>query len=156
MRSNHPALRAISTNKPITIVLLLVNEADVPSHVLSKAQDEASRIYQSHGIRLVWTNPDTERGDYRFTVKIVPTRKSIRSSIGIPPENVTPRASSNRCAGGRTPMSLRTSSLRVLNGDDDLKCGDDRASRLVCVAARTCVPTRGTRWLRRGQAARRS
>ena len=72
VRSNHPALRAIATNKPITIVLLLVNEADVPSHVLSQAQDEASRIYQGHGIRLVWTDPDTERGDYRFTVKILP------------------------------------------------------------------------------------
>ena len=72
VRSNHPALRAIATNKPITIVLLLVNEADVPSHVLSQAQDEASRIYQGHGIRLVWTDPDTERGDYRFTVKIIP------------------------------------------------------------------------------------
>ena len=72
VRSNHPALRAIATNKPITIVLLLVNEADVPSHVLSQAQDEASRIYQGHRIRLVWTHPDTERGDYRFTVKILP------------------------------------------------------------------------------------
>jgi len=45
VRSNHPALHAIATNKPITIVLLLVNKADVPSHVLSQAQDEASRIY---------------------------------------------------------------------------------------------------------------
>ena len=71
VRSHHPALRAIATNKPITIVLLLVNEADVPSHVLSQAQDEATRIYQGHGIRLVWTNPDTERGDDRFTVKIL-------------------------------------------------------------------------------------
>ena len=69
---NRSSWLAIATNKPITIVLLLVNEADVPSHVLSQAQDEASRIYQGHGIRLVWTNPDTERGDYRFTVKILP------------------------------------------------------------------------------------
>ena len=42
-------------------------------------------------------------------------------------------------------MSLGASSLRVPNGDDDLKCEDGRARRLVCVGARTRV-----------QAARRS
>lgn len=82
-------LAIAETSQPITIVLLFVNEADVPSNVLSQAQDEASRIYQGLGIRLVWTNPDTERGDYRFTVKILPrtlTGKGIDGrAMGVAP-----------------------------------------------------------------------
>ena len=58
--------------------MLILNEAAVPSSVLTQAQMEASRIYRGVGVNLVWIHGAGERDEYHFTMKIVRAALSRR------------------------------------------------------------------------------
>jgi hypothetical protein len=56
---------------PISVGLLVVDEAGVASNVLTLARAEATRVYHAFGITLVWTEGHKGSVAYRFVVKIV-------------------------------------------------------------------------------------
>ena len=60
---------ATAEEAPRTLVLILITEAKVPGDVLTRAQAEATRIYEQIGVTLVWA--DRAAADSHFTVKIV-------------------------------------------------------------------------------------
>ena len=60
---------ATAEEEPSTLVLVLITEAKVPGDVLTRAQAEATRIYERIGVTLVWA--DRAAADSHVTVKIV-------------------------------------------------------------------------------------
>ena len=62
---------AVETGTPITIGLLVIDQAGVPPNVLIRAKQEATRIYDGIGITLVWLDMGAIGVGHRRTIKIV-------------------------------------------------------------------------------------
>lgn len=57
--------------EPQTILLVVVNQAEVPQEVLKRGEREATRVYRSLGINLLWTDTLESTTNPRIIVNIV-------------------------------------------------------------------------------------
>ena len=77
------------------VVVLMLNEAGVPSSVLARAQMDAVRIYRAVGVNLVWIHESGEHHEYHFTMKIVGAALSPKevnaAALGVAPAPASAR-----------------------------------------------------------------
>jgi hypothetical protein len=90
-----PGASAADQAPETKIGLLVVNEAIVPSDVLTLAKAETTRIYHALGVTFAWTETDDSGGGRGFVVKIIPRAlkgKGIaRGAMGVAPGTVESR-----------------------------------------------------------------
>jgi hypothetical protein len=68
--------------EPLTIVLPLVDHAQTPELILSRAKIETARIYRSLGINVVWSNSSESSVHPQILVNIVP--KPTGATLAVP------------------------------------------------------------------------
>jgi hypothetical protein len=78
---------AIRDHEPCTIRLVVIDEADVPIDLLTRAQAETTRIFEDIGLTVIWSDDSAAKN--RFIVKVIWERlkgtRVDRRAIGAAP-----------------------------------------------------------------------